>query len=232
MLYQWKHEFVLHYVHYRSNIYNNFAQEQAPIYKCRNLRGNLDCNLFSEIIQISLTAHLTDAAAQRRSREQQQKDDIDKAYSVDYHFITRIALYVRVRRSWADRRPVDMKVTPPVLTLQMCQVLSQPPIPNWGAARGRRAHLASPQYMLPATSSPQIRTDDLSLGCFNKSTPEAVIPGTVPSSRLPGISWEITQSDVSVGTFHVAVWYVSLSSKEASNNRHTHTHSWGNPPLN
>ena len=44
-----------------------------PIYKCRNLRGNLDRNLFSEIIQISLTASWSDAAAQGGSRGHQQR---------------------------------------------------------------------------------------------------------------------------------------------------------------
>lgn len=38
-------------------------QEKASIYKCRNLRSNLDCNLFSHIIEIAPTASLTDAAA-------------------------------------------------------------------------------------------------------------------------------------------------------------------------
>lgn len=38
-------------------------QDWASIYKCRNLRSNLDCNLFSHIIEISPTASLTDAAA-------------------------------------------------------------------------------------------------------------------------------------------------------------------------
>lgn len=35
-------------------------QEQAPIYKCRNLKGNLDCNLFTEIIQISLAQQVSE----------------------------------------------------------------------------------------------------------------------------------------------------------------------------
>lgn len=38
-------------------------QGRASIYKCRNLRSNLDCNLFSHIIEISPTVSLTDAAA-------------------------------------------------------------------------------------------------------------------------------------------------------------------------
>lgn len=43
-------------------------QNKTSIYKCRNLRGNLGCNLFSEIIQISHTQCLNDAAAQRKTR--------------------------------------------------------------------------------------------------------------------------------------------------------------------
>lgn len=103
------------------------------------------------------------------------------------------------------------------LHFKMCHVLRQPLNPNWGTA--------SPQYNSPVTSSPQKRTDDLSPGCYNKSSPDVVISGTVSSSDLTGINWEITQQETYAGIFHGGVRYVTLSSKEAYNVSHTHIHT-------
>lgn len=94
-------------------------------------------------------------------------------------------------RSWSDklsseRRLVCVKVTLPVLILQVCQVLTQPLNPNWETVWDTQPHSASPQYNLPVNSLPQKRTDDLSVGCYNKSTLDTFIPGMQPVTKLYG----------------------------------------------
>lgn len=149
-------------------------QDRASIYKCRNLRSNLDCNLFSHIIEISPTVSLTDAAA-RGKRQRSHAAAISlpehilwiknsiahiQATSLSIHLsgATDRAVKPRLRaqesnsgstsrcstahnkikkekkkipwalchqRSWSDklssgRRLVRVKVTLPVLILQVC----------------------------------------------------------------------------------------------------------------
>lgn len=62
-------------------------------------------------------------------------------------------------RSWSDKlsseqRLVCVKVTLPVLILQVCQVLSQPPNPNWETVWDTQPHSTSPQYNSPVNSLP------------------------------------------------------------------------------
>lgn len=63
----------------------------------------------------------------------------------------------------------------------MCSV--NPWIQIGGAVHRSQLKPASLQYNLAVTSLPQIRTDDLPQDCYNKSTPEMVIPGTVRPCR-------------------------------------------------
>lgn len=146
-------------------------QDRPSIYKCRNLRSNLDCNLFSHIIEIAPTVSLTDAAA-RGKRQRSHAAAISlrehilwiknsiahiqatSAFSIHLSGATDRAVKPRLRaqesnsgstsrssaahnkkkkipwalchqRSWSDklssgRRLVRVKVTLPVLILQVC----------------------------------------------------------------------------------------------------------------
>lgn len=102
-------------------------------------------------------------------------------------------------------RLVPVKVTPPMLILQACQVLSQLLNPNCGVVWDAQPQLASQQYNLPVNSLPQIRKDDLSPGCYNKSTPETFIPSMALPSGFAGINWDVTQPGTSTVSFYVSL---------------------------
>lgn len=72
-------------------------QDWASIYKCRNLRSNLDCNLLSHIIEISPTASLTGAAARERGKDHMQQPfrsaNIFHGFNVLLHMHRRLLLF-------------------------------------------------------------------------------------------------------------------------------------------